>query len=108
MRGVRAFGDIARAVLRRKKFYQKGRYGPLRKAWQDLVGEAVARRTHIRSFARGKLVIEVSSATLLHELNNFMEAQLLRELQATAAGRDIASLRFRLENGERRRGDEGQ
>jgi hypothetical protein len=66
----------------------------------------VAQRTRICSFARGKLVVEVASAALLHELNNFMKAQLLRELQATEPGRDIDSLRFRLQNGERRQGDE--
>ncbi len=83
--------------MREKTFYQKGKYSALHNAWNDLVGGGLAERTRIRSFGGGELVIEVDSSVLLHELNGFMKEGLLRELQCTKAGRDIASLRFCLQ-----------
>ena len=89
-------GDIARKLLREKKFHQKGRFTELTREWKELVGAPVADKTRIRSFKDGKLVISVVSPSLLHELNNFMRDSLLQALQETKAGRDIASIRFRL------------
>ena len=74
-REPRTIGDVARALLRRKKFREKGRYGALVDAWQELTGEEIAARTQIRSFKDGELVIEVESSVLLHELNGFLKEQ---------------------------------
>lgn len=93
-RGARPVGDIIRSLLRRKKFHEKRKYGPLVDAWSQLVGETIACRTHIGAFAEGELTVEVDSATLLHELNGFMKQHLLAGLQATRPGRDVAMLRF--------------
>jgi hypothetical protein len=87
-------GEIARKLLRRKRFHEKGKYGALVDAWQGLVGEAMAERTHIRAFKEGDLLVQVDSPALLHELNGFLKQQLLEGLQATKAGRDVASLRL--------------
>ena len=87
-------GDIAKALLREKKFREKGKFGALSDAWATLTGEGIAARTRIRSFKDGNVVIEVDSPALLHELNSFMKRQLLLGLQATAAGRDVAGLRL--------------
>jgi len=89
-------GDIARQLLRDKKFHQKGRFTGLTREWENLVGRPVAEETRIRSFKGGELVIAVVSSSLLHELNNFMRDSLLHALQETKAGQDIASIRFRL------------
>ncbi|MGD2174206.1 MAG: DUF721 domain-containing protein [Candidatus Brocadiaceae bacterium] len=95
----RKLGEIARRVLQRKRFYEKGKYAPLAQAWAALVGEAIAERTRVRSYSGGELTIQVDSSALLHELNNFMKSELLDALQSTDAGRDVASLRFRLRQG---------
>jgi predicted nucleic acid-binding Zn ribbon protein len=92
--GARPIGEIAKALLRRKKFHEKGKFGALVRAWGALVGEAVATRTRIRSFKDGNLVIEVDSSVLLHEIRGFMKQQLLLGLQATEAGRDVAEIRL--------------
>jgi predicted nucleic acid-binding Zn ribbon protein len=96
----RPLGEILKAVLRRKRVREKGRYSALVAAWEDIVGEGVASRTHIGSFDDGELVVQVDSAALLHELNSFMKDQLLAGLRATDGGRDVASLRFRLRPGD--------
>ncbi|MCK4373950.1 MAG: DUF721 domain-containing protein [Candidatus Brocadiae bacterium] len=93
-RGARPLGEIMRGLLRRKKFREKGKYGALVDAWCELVGEAIAARTGIRSFKDGELVIEVDSSALLHELNSFMKQQLLQGLRESRGGRDVAALRL--------------
>lgn len=93
---ARPLGPIAKEILRRKKFLEKGRYGALEAAWRDLVGEELACRTRIESFRDGQLEIAVDSSVLLQELDGFMRTQLLDALKATDAGRDAAGLRFRL------------
>ena len=95
-RGPRPIGEIVRALVRRKRFRQKGRYSGLTEAWRELAGQGVAARTRIRSFEEGRLVIEVETPALLHELNGFMKEHLLQGLQAMSAGRDVAELRLRL------------
>ncbi|MFO8007718.1 MAG: DUF721 domain-containing protein [Candidatus Brocadiia bacterium] len=101
---ARPIGQIARRILREKRAYQKGKYGALQNAWAELVGEALAARTQIRSFDGGELVVGVDSSVLLHEMNGFMKDELLRQVQQTRAGRDVASLRFCL-RGRTRDGD---
>ena len=92
----RPFGDVARALLRRKAFTEKGRYGALVKAWRGLVGDGVAEHTRVKAFKGGRLVVEVDSPTLLHELNGFMKEGLLRGLQATRAGKGLSGMELRL------------
>ena len=101
----RPFGELARALLRRKKFAEKGRYSALSAAWRELVGEGVAEHTRITAFREGKLVVEVDSSTLLHELNSFLKDELMTGLQATDAGRDVAQMELRL--GAVRKDDDG-
>ena len=92
----RPFGDVARALLRRKKFTEKGRYGALVAAWREVAGDGVAEHTRVSAFKEGKLVVEVDSSTLLHELNGFLKESLLKGLQESKAGRDIAQMELRL------------
>jgi hypothetical protein len=94
--GARPLGSIAREILRRKKFLEKGRFGALEGAWLELVGEELALRTRIESFRDGQLEIAVDSPVLVQELDGFMKTQLLDALRVTEAGRDVMGLRFRL------------
>ncbi|MHC5034350.1 MAG: DciA family protein, partial [Planctomycetota bacterium] len=97
-------GQIASELLRRKKFQEKGKYAALAEEWQQVVGPSVAARTRIRAFKDGRLVIEVTSSVLLHELNSFLKEQLLSALQETEAARDVAGIQFRLGPGQERQG----
>jgi predicted nucleic acid-binding Zn ribbon protein len=96
----RPIGEIIEALVRRKRFYEKSKYGRLVDAWTELVGEVIAERTRISSFKEGELVVAVDSSVLLHELTGFLREQLLAGIQGTKAGRDVARIRFRLGYGE--------
>jgi len=93
---ARPVGEVIRALVRRKRFYEKGRFGSLARAWTEMVGEAIARRTRLRDFTDGTLTVEVDSPALLHELNGFMKESLLAGLRGGGEGRDVNALRFRL------------
>jgi predicted nucleic acid-binding Zn ribbon protein len=93
---ARPFGQIARELLKHKRFHEKGRFGPLSDEWQALVGDEWAARTKISAFKEGVLVVEVDSPVLLHEMTGFLRGQLLAGLQASAAGRDVVDLRLKL------------
>ena len=96
--GAKAAGDILKDLLRRKKFYQKGRHSSLASAWAELVGTSIAHQSRVRAFEGGQLTVEVYSPALLHELNGFMKSQLLCGLQGSEAGRDVVRIKFRLGN----------
>jgi len=91
---ARPAGEIFRRLIRRKKFYEKGKFGPLCAAWARVVGEGVAERTSLKSYREGRLLVEVDSPVLLQELSGFMTRSLLEELRRTPEGRDVAEVRF--------------
>ncbi|MHC4479379.1 MAG: DciA family protein [Planctomycetota bacterium] len=91
---ARPVGDVIRKLLRSKRFHQKGKYGALVDAWAEVVGEAVAARTRIRSFHQGQLLVEVESSVLFHELGSFLKEDILRELRRHPGSRDVAELRL--------------
>jgi len=91
---ARSMGDILKPLLRRKKLEEKGKFKALANSWRAVVGEAVASRSRIRAFKQGILIVEVDSPVLLHELSSFQRQRLLLSMQATAAGRDVAEVRF--------------
>ena len=96
---ARPIGEIMRRLLQRKRFYQRGRYSGLTEAWAAVVGENIAAHTRIRDFKDGCLIIGVQSAVLRHELDGFLKAGIVSALQETKAGRDVADMRFCLDNG---------
>lgn len=92
-------GELIKALMRKKKFREKGKYPGLTRAWSELVGEGIAGHTKVREFSEGELVVEVDSSVLLHELNGFMKQRLLAGLQERNEARDVARLRFCLGSG---------
>ena len=93
---ARPIGDVIKRLLKRKRFYEKGKFGALVHAWAHVVGDEIAAHTRISGFREGRLVVDVDSSVLLHELGGFLKEQVLRELQATDGGVDVMELRFRL------------
>ena len=90
------FGKALRRVRRDLRLGERKRFRKLSETWDNLVGNAIAGRTRITSYSQGRLVIAVSSAVLLHELNAYMKSDILCALQATSCARDIIEIRFRL------------
>jgi len=93
---ARPIGEILKALLRSKRFYERRKYGALVDAWRTVVGEDIARHTRIVAFEGGEVLVEVDAPVLLHELSGFMRSALLAHLQRTRGGEDVAALRFRL------------
>ena len=92
----RHIGELVDQLLKAKRFYQKKKYGALVEAWQVTVGDEIATRTKISSFAHGYLSVEVNCAVLMQELGGFMRTAVLEQLQHTPGGEDVVDVRFRL------------
>ncbi|MFP4028293.1 MAG: DUF721 domain-containing protein [Candidatus Brocadiia bacterium] len=91
---ARGFGAVLSRVLKQKRFYQKGRYSAVSRAWEEVAGPEIASRTRIASYEDGKLRVEVESSVLLQELSGFMRETILEELRRTSGGEDVAEVRF--------------
>jgi len=98
IKDTKPFGDVLKRVVRDKRFSARAKYGKLIAAWEDTVGDELAKETKIRGFDDGCLVIEVSSSALLQELSGFMKPTLLQQIQKHDGGADIASITFKLGN----------
>lgn len=96
------FGNVLKEVLKKKRFYQKSKYGALSKAWKEVVGDEVASETKIVAYKHGRLRVEVNSSVLFQELSGFMKDSILEELQEMSGGQDVSDIRFCLgsESGE--------
>jgi hypothetical protein len=90
------FGQALKKVRRDLRLGERRRFRKLSDTWDGLVGNAIAARTRITAYSQGKLVIEVSSSVLLHELSAYMKSDILRALQGESCARDIVEIRFRL------------
>ena len=89
-------GDVLRKLMKKMRRLDRGKFSGLQRAWAELVGEEISKRTRVAGFREGQLTIEVESPVLMHELNSFMKHNLLAGLQETEKGRDVARLKFRL------------
>lgn len=100
IKDTKSFGDVLKRVVKEKRFNARAKYGKLVAAWEDTVGQQLAKETKITNFKDGCLVVEVSSSALLQELSGFMKPTLLAELQKRDGGSDVASIDFKLGNHE--------
>src|ERR1700726_3343877 len=65
----------------------------LAKAWPDIVGETIARRTEIVSLKFHTAVVKVSGAMWIQELN-LMKSQILARLRESLHDDSVRDLRF--------------
>jgi predicted nucleic acid-binding Zn ribbon protein len=65
----------------------------LAKAWPDIVGEAIARRTEIASLKFHTAVVKVSGAMWIQELN-LMKSQILERVRERVGDDAVRELRF--------------
>jgi predicted nucleic acid-binding Zn ribbon protein len=93
---ARPLGDVLKQVMRRLRRMDRGKFSGLGRAWAELVGEELAKRSRVTAWREGELTVEVDSSVLMQELNGFMKQTLLEGLQGTEKGRDVARIRFRL------------
>jgi hypothetical protein len=72
------------------------RHWPVYKAWNAAVGKQLAQRARPVRFAKGELLVEVESATHLHELANFTGDDFRKRANAALGGEEIRKVVFKL------------
>jgi hypothetical protein len=86
--------------VKKKRFREKGRYGSLSRAWDQVIREVLdgenAARTHVAGFEHGRVIVDVDCPILLQELGGFLQSHLLAALRRTPGAEDVAELRFRM------------
>ena len=73
----------------------EGQFGIVRlmKAWPEVVGETIARRTEVQSLKFHTAVVKVSGAMWIQELN-LMKAQILERLRQALGDDAVRDIRF--------------
>lgn len=72
------------------------KFGRLQDAWNEAAGPEVARQSRVAGFAKGKLLIEVSSSTLLHQLRSYRQAEIMARFRTMPNVSDVVSIQFKL------------
>ncbi len=89
-------GDLIQPMLSELRVVGRRVGRELHDAWLDVAGPELSARTRLSSFRSGRVVVEVDSAALLHELQNFRGGDMLVRLRERLPRPHISELRFRL------------
>ncbi len=95
-RDAEKLGDLIKPMLKQLKVIGRRVGRDLHEAWLEVAGPDLSRRTRLSSFRSGQVVVDVDSAALLHELQNFRRGDLLARLRERLPRPHISELRFRL------------
>lgn len=85
--------DILKNVIKELKGSNKG--GKIVSLWKDTVGAEVAEHTRPVSFAKGRLVVNVSDSSRLYELT-LRRAKIIETLNKTVKRGKIKEVRFKI------------
>ena len=66
------------------------------RAWSEALGAGLGRHARAVRFARGELLVEVDSATHLHELSNFTGEQIRELANGRLGSEQIRRVHFQL------------
>lgn len=88
-------GEVVNDLIARRGYLQSKTAEALKYAWQQIVGEQLARCTEVGNVRRNVLDVFAKNSVVLQELS-FQKATFLKRLQATECGRKIRDLRFRV------------
>jgi predicted nucleic acid-binding Zn ribbon protein len=87
--------DVLAQLLARRGYARQSAAASCEAAWQEAVGQALARVTRPGNIRRGVLEVLVANSTLLQELA-FQKTQLLDRLHQLLPDGSIRDLRFRV------------
>jgi predicted nucleic acid-binding Zn ribbon protein len=97
MKGQRSHLERAGAILQPilARLDSEGRLGIVRvvRLWPEVVGETIARRTEVATLKFHTLVVKVSGAMWIQELN-LMRGEILARLSAKLGDDSVRELRF--------------
>lgn len=88
--------EVLPAVLRGLRGTTEGPVARVRKAWAEVVGPVVARRTRVAALANGQVTVEVASAALKHDLASFRQAEVLKGLSERLPDMGIRGVSYRV------------
>ena len=88
-------GDVIPGVLKGLR-PKRGKLDRVRKAWVQVVGELIAKRTHLATLEGGVLTIIVASAALKHDLVTFRQDAVLKGLSEHAPEAAVTALKCRV------------
>ena len=94
-RGPQPVGDVLAELMARKGFARVLGEEAYRAAWNEAVGESVARFTRPGKLRRGLLEITVANSMLVQEFT-FQKADLLKSLRQKLPDENIRDLRFKV------------
>ncbi len=94
-RGPAKMGEVVNDLIARRGYLQSKTAEALKNAWQQVVGDDLARRTEVGKVRRSVLDVFVKNSVVLQELS-FQKAKILKRLHTTEPGKKIRDLRFRI------------
>ena len=86
---------LVNRVFAQKGYSQVEHRDELERLWRGIVGESQAKQSRCGRIRRGVLEVYVGHSALLSELT-FDKRRILKALRATAEGRTIQDLKFKL------------
>lgn len=94
-KGFRNVGEAVKPLMRKLNLAREVQELAAQKAWADLVGGSVARRSAATKLAGGVLYVTVENSAWLNELN-FIRADYLAKLQEILGKNKVKDLQFRV------------
>jgi predicted nucleic acid-binding Zn ribbon protein len=92
---TRKIGELLTQLIARRGYAREIGTAAMESAWQEAIGEKMAKFTRPGSVRRGVLEVTVANNLLVQELG-FQKDQLLQKLQKLAPQENIKNLRFRV------------
>lgn len=96
-RGLASLDDALKNFLRASGMGARVGAPPAFRAFRDAAGDAFARHTRPVRFARGELVVQVSSAAHLAELKGFHGEDIRTRINLILGGDEVRKINFRLD-----------
>ncbi|MBL8858482.1 MAG: DUF721 domain-containing protein [Planctomycetes bacterium] len=96
-KGLASIDDALKTFLRTSGMGARIGAPPAFRAFRDAAGEAYARHTRPVRFARGELVVQVSSAAHLAELKGFLGEEVRSRTNQILGSDEVRKINFRLD-----------
>lgn len=93
---ARTMGEILPDLLKRIGL-TSGKNRKIQDLWREIAGDELSRTTRVIAHKGGTLIVEVQSATVLHELDVYHKATFLQLLRERFPG-GLTHLRFKLKS----------
>ena len=87
--------EILSDLMARRGYAREQSSAAYAEAWRHAVGDMLAAQSRVGRVFRGKLEVNVTNSTLVHELN-YRKSELLEQLRRQLPGETIHDLKLRV------------